>query len=309
MEKTNTIDRLQQRSIQLGIFLVGLAAMCVSGWYLIEGMLRFAGDSGSNRVFVAAGLIFQITESICFILAAALVSKSLSWRLAFIGLGSVLFLFSISVMTLAQKATLQAGEFASSALNENIASLQAQVESLDEMIASYRFNAEKQSKSIYANSRELGQDSLNRATELELKKLELSEKLFQLNSQRRQTSSDFFKQVEQIIDVPALQAEFYFLVTRSLLLELCGILLMSYAAYLHAPIGVSRSTTVPSPPVVKRPQSMGTMVTASADRATTRKATPAAENTSRKQSGWHKTHLQLIKEGEKGGRRPEDKET
>lgn len=223
------------RSIQLAIFLVGLAAMIVSGWYLIEGMLHFAGDDASKRVFIAAGIIFQITESICFISAAALSNKHLTWRLSLFLLGCILFFFSITVMTLAQKATLQSGENETSALNEQIAATKSQIASLDEMIAAYRLNAEKQSKSIYANSRELGQDSLNRATELETKKFDLSEKLYTLSSARKQTSSDFFGQLESIIGYPALQMEFYFLISRSLLLELCGIFLLSFAAYLKLP--------------------------------------------------------------------------
>ncbi|WP_455221040.1 hypothetical protein [Kaarinaea lacus] len=223
------------RTMQLAIFLVGLAAMIVSGWYLIEGMLHFAGDDTSKRVFIAAGIIFQITESICFISAAALSNKHFYWRILLLLLGCVLFLFSITVMTLAQKATLQSGEVETSALNEQIAATKSQIASLDEMIAAYRLNAEKQSKSIYANSRELGQDSLNRATELEEKKLELSEKLYTLSSARKQTSSDFFQQLEAIINYPSKQMEFYFLVTRSLLLELCGIFLLSFAAYLKLP--------------------------------------------------------------------------
>jgi len=223
------------RSIQFAIFLVGLAAMIVSGWYLIEGMLHFAGDDESKRVFIAAGIIFQITESICFISAAALSNKHISWRLSLFLLGCVLFFFSITVMTLAQKATLQSGENETSALNDQIDATKSQVASLNEMIAAYRLNAEKQSKSIYANSRELGQDSLNRATELESKKLDLSEKLYTLSSSRKQTSSDFFGQLESIIGFPAKQMEFYFLVSRSLLLELCGIFLLSFAAYLKLP--------------------------------------------------------------------------
>lgn len=223
------------RTMQLAILLVGLAAMIVSGWYLIEGMLHFAGDDTSKRVFIAAGIIFQITESICFISAAALSNKHFYWRVLLLLLGCILFFFSITVMTLAQKATLHSGEVETSALNEQIAATKSQIESLDEMIAAYRLNAEKQSKSIYANSRELGQDSLNRATELEEKKLTLSEKLFTLSSARKQTSSDFFQQLEEIVNYPALQMEFYFLVSRSLLLELCGIFLLSFAAYLKLP--------------------------------------------------------------------------
>ena len=236
MEQTASNNKLLDQSRQILtqalIFSVGLSAMVVAGWYLIEGMLHFAGDDASKRVFIAAGIIFQITESICFIAAAAYTSKTLYWRLALFGLGCILFLFSITVMTLAQKATLQAGEHAANAIEQQVSALDSQVQSLNEMIAGYRLNAEKQSKSIYANSRELGQDSLNRATELEIKKLELTDKLFALNNARRQTSSDFFKQLEQILGYPALEMEFYFLVSRSLLLELCGIMLMAFAAQL-----------------------------------------------------------------------------
>lgn len=223
------------RSMQSIIFLVGMSAMVVAGWYLIEGMLHFAGDETSKRVFIAAGIIFQITESICFIAAAALTAGSIYWRMSLVLLGTLLFLFSITVMTLAQKATLQSGESEANALEQQISAIQKQIASLDEMIAGYRLNAEKQSQSIFANSRELGQDSLNRATELEQQKLDLSNSLFNLTSAKRQTSSDFFEQLEKIIGLPALQTEFYFLVTRSLLLELCGIFLMAFAAYLKLP--------------------------------------------------------------------------
>lgn len=217
------------------VFLVGFCAMAVSGWYLIEGMLHFAGDDTSKRVFIAAGIIFQITESICFISAAALTTKKLYWRTSLFLMGSILFLFSIGVMTLAQKAALQSGNNQALALDTQIHSIKEQITSLDNVIAGYRFNAEKQSKSVYANSRELGQDSLNRATDLEIKKINLNEKLFQLQNDRKQSSSDFFGQLEQVMGWPALQTEFYFLITRSVLLELCGIMLMAFAAHLRAP--------------------------------------------------------------------------
>lgn len=244
----------QLRSIQVSIFSVGLAAMLVAGWYLIEGMLHFAGDAASKRVFIAAGIIFQITESICFISAAALSAKHLYWRISLFLLGCILFLFSITVMTLAQKATLQTGENESAALNDKISATKAQMDSLNDTIAAYRLNAKKQSQSIYANSRELGQDSLNRATELEQQKQQLTDKLFALQSSRRQTSSDFFQQLEAITGLPASQTEFYFLVSRSLLLELCGIFLLSFAAHLkstrHIPQAAAVQKTKPQPQLV-----------------------------------------------------------
>ncbi len=211
--------------------------MIVSGWYLIEGMLHFAGDDSSKRVFIAAGIIFQVTESICFVAAAAFTGRNWLWRGSLFTLGTVLFIFSIAVMTLAQKATLQSGDSQAKALDTQIQSIEDQIKSLDNVIAGYRLNAETQSKSVFANSRELGQDSLNRATDLEEKKLVLAERLFDLQKDRKQTSADFFKQLENIIGLPALKTEFYFLMIRSVLMELCGIVLMAFAAHLRVPVG------------------------------------------------------------------------
>ena len=230
---------------QLTIFSVGLCAMIVSGWYLIEGMLHFAGDDRSKNVFIAGGIIFQVTESICFIAATAFISRSWLWRGSLFSLGVTLFVFSIAVMTLAQKATLQAGDNQAKALDLQIQAIEEQIKSLDNVIVGYRLNAEKQSNSVYANSRELGQDSLNRATEIEEKKIQMADRLFELQGTRRQTSADFFLQLEKIIGLPALKTEFYFLMIRSVLMELCGIVLMAFAAHLRAPVNqVSVTETI-----------------------------------------------------------------
>ena len=216
------------------IFIIGLACMSVAGYFLIEGLSQFSGGHTAKRMLIVGGILFQITESVCFISASALTYHSLRWRYILFALGIVLFSFSIAVMTLAQKTALQTGEAQAQAIDEKREYIRQQISSLDEVIGSYRFNAEKQSKSIYKDSRALGQDSLNRATELEEKKLTLSEELFRLNESRRQTSSDFFQRLEEVLGLPATSTEFYFLVIRSLLLELCGIILMSFGANLRA---------------------------------------------------------------------------
>jgi len=222
----------RQWTIYAVVFGAGVAAMAVAGFILVEGMLKFGGDSGTQSVFIAAGVIFQICETICFVASASMTGKSVYWRIGLLVLGILLFAFSIAIMTLAQKATLHHGELNNQAISQNINHLNSQIESLDKMIASYRHNAEKQSQSIYADSREKGQDSLNRAALLEQDKLKLMEKQFALTQTKQQTSSEFFKQLEQVTGFPALATEFYFLVLRSLLLELCGIVLMAFSAYL-----------------------------------------------------------------------------
>ncbi len=208
--------------------------MAVAGYFLVQGLSQFSGSGTTNTMLIVGGVLFQVTESICFIGASALTYHSLRWRYILFTLGVVLFSFSIGVMTLAQKAALQTGESQASAIDEKRQYLRSQIASLQKVIDSYRLNAEKQSRSIYKDSRAKGQDSLNRAAKLEQKKMQLSEALYRANIRRKQTSSDFFKRVEQVTGLPAASTEFYFLVGRSLLIELSAIILMSFGANLRA---------------------------------------------------------------------------
>jgi hypothetical protein len=235
------------------IFCIGLACMGVAGYFLIEGLSQFAGGGTAKNMLIVGGVLFQITESVCFIAASALTYHSLRWRYILFSLGSVLFLFSIGVMTLAQKTALQTGEAQAQAIDEKRDHLRSQIASLQQVIDSYRLNAEKQSKSIYKDSRALGQDSINRAAELEERKMQLSEELFKYNSLRRQTSSDFFYRLQEVTGLPQKSTEFYFLVVRSLLLEMSGIILMSFGANLRAYRRLVENSTAQSGVVMNEP--------------------------------------------------------
>lgn len=238
---------------------VGAACMVAAGFLLIEGLSRFSGDDSTRNILIVIGILFQVSESLCFMASAAL-TKSFVWRVSLFCLGVVLFTASIGVMTLAQKTAIEAGETTARAIDEQTNHLRSQIQSLDESIASYRDNAEKQSQSIYAQSRALGQDSINRAVELENEKRILSDKLFELTQQRQGTSSDFFQRLEEVTGLPAKSTEFYFLAMRSLLIELCGVVLLSFGAYLSRERGwhfrqspydpsqtsVLKTTTVPT---------------------------------------------------------------
>jgi len=239
------------------IFTIGLACMTVAGYFLVEGLSQFSGSGGARNMLIVGGVLFQITESLCFISASALTHHSLQWRLVLFALGAILFCFSIGVMTLAQKTALQTGEAQAQANDERREHIRSQMASLQEVIDSYRANAASQSRSIYKDSRALGQDSINRAAEMEERKLLLSEELFKLNSDRQQTSSDFFLRLEEVTGLPQKSTEFYFLVLRSLLLETSGIILMSFGANLRAHKilavhGVTTSTEPRRPPWFKR---------------------------------------------------------
>jgi len=216
------------------IITVGVACMIVAGYFLIEGLSQFSGNATTRNILIIGGILFQISESLCFVAAAALALHSRVWRASLFMLGCVLFLFSVAVMTLAQKTAMQSGINEADAIDEKRQYLRKQLGSLDKMIESYQYNAEKQSRSIYKDSRALGQDSINRATEIEQQKLDLSDQLFALNQERKETSVDFFNRLEEVTGLPARNTEFYFLVLRSLLIELCGILLMAFGASLRA---------------------------------------------------------------------------
>lgn len=216
------------------IIIVGVACMVVAGYFLIEGLSQFSGNATTRNILIIGGILFQISESLCFVAAAALAHHSRVWRMSLFSLGCVLFLFSVAVMTLAQKTALQSGINVADAIDEKRQYLRKQLSSLDKMIESYQYNAKKQSKSIYKDSRAMGQDSINRATEIEQQKLDLSNELFALNQERKETSVDFFNRLEEVTGLHARNTEFYFLVLRSLLIELCGILLMAFGASLRA---------------------------------------------------------------------------
>lgn len=227
--------------------------MAVAGYFLIQGLSQFSGSSGAKNMLIIGGILFQITESLCFIAASALTYHSLRWRYILFSLGMVLFSFSIGVMTLAQKTALQTGEAQAQANDEKREHIRDQIASLQQVIDSYRLNAEKQSKSIYKDSRALGQDSINRAAELEERKMQLSEELYALNTARRQTAADFFQRLEEVSGLPAKSTEFYFLVLRSLLLELSGIILMSFGANLRAYNKLVRDSGAQTDLDVKKP--------------------------------------------------------
>ncbi len=228
----NTEDKGQSRLISVGFLVIGLLCMVVAGYFLIEGLLQFGGGDAAKRMLIVAGILFQVTESLCFISAAGLAAHSMRWRHSMFLLGLVLFSFSIAVMTFAQKAALETGEAEASAIDEQRKQVREQLTSLDELITSYQLNAERQSKSIFADSRRLGQDSINKATELAEKRMSLTEKLYGLTESRRQTSHDFFIKLEEVTGLNALKTEFWFLFIRSFLLEICGIMLMSFGSHL-----------------------------------------------------------------------------
>jgi len=227
------VDDLQQdvRSSRMFYhfsFLLGMVAMGIAGYFLIVGLSKFGGDDTTRNILIVGAILFQIIESFCFVAAAGFAHHSRFWKTLLFALGFTLFMFSLLVMTLAQKTALQSSEVEAETIDAKTAFLAEQISSYESLIVGYRHNAEKQSRSIYKDSRQAGQDSLNKAAALEEKKLILSDELFALRNQRKQTSMDFFRQLEILIGVDATKLEWYFLIGRAILFELCGIILLSF---------------------------------------------------------------------------------
>ena len=210
---------------------IGISLMVVAGFFLVEGLSQFAANENLKMALMASGILFQVAESACFITAAALDTKYAKWRGILLTGGVLLFMFSIAVVTIAQKASFEAGESSAQVADAKAADLATQIENLDKAIATYRLNAEKQSKSIYAQSRALGQDSLNKSMELADKRAQLAKELFALRNQRQVTSLDIFRRIENITGFGAENIELLYIFVRSLFLEFFGVLFLSIAAY------------------------------------------------------------------------------
>ena len=213
------------------LFTVGFCSMVVAGWFLIDGLSQFSASTSMYYALVLSAIIFQLGEAGMFVTAAVLPVYYRKWRWFTIVVGSSLFILSVLVMTLAQKSAMSSGEIKANAIDEKVRLLQSQIASIDSVIQSYQTNADKQSRSVYAQSRALGQDSLNRSSALLEKKLTLSSQIFDLQSKRNLTSGDFFSSVEKVTGFDGQTTELVYLVARSALLEFLGVSLMTLAAY------------------------------------------------------------------------------
>lgn len=214
------------------IFLVGFACMVLSGYFLVIGLSQFAVNESVKVILAASAVTLQIAESACFMIAAAMPSPFKKIRAALFAGGSIIFIFSIAVVTVAQKAVFQESEVSANASDTMTKNIEGQIANLDATIASYRLNGEKQSRSIYPESRAKGQESLDKAAKLTEKQEALSAKLFDLQKQRSVTGMDVYHKLEKILGIDAENMELGFIVVRSLLLETIGVLFLSLPGYL-----------------------------------------------------------------------------
>lgn len=214
------------------IFLVGFACMVLSGYFLVIGLSQFAVNESIKVILAASAVTLQIAESACFMIAAAMPSPFKKIRAALFVGGSIIFIFSIAVVTVAQKAVFQESEVSANANDTMKKNIEGQIANLDATIASYRLNGEKQSRSIYPESRAKGQESLDEATKLMEKREALSEQLFELQKQRSVTGMDVYRKLEKVLRIDAENIELGYILVRSLLLETIGVLFLSLPGYL-----------------------------------------------------------------------------
>lgn len=213
------------------IYAVGLLALGLASYFLVTGLSSFAEDGQFALMLMATGIVFQMVESICFIGASSL-AKTKSWKIVLLSLGVTLFLFSILTMTLAQKSVMMKAQQKAKTLDAKRNYLAKQIESLNVLIKGYHTKNAKDLTSKWITRRKAGEKSLNEVTRLESRKLKLINELHSLNHQRKPTSNDFFKEVAVTLnwsESMALKMEFWFIVGRSLLLEISAMLLLSFA--------------------------------------------------------------------------------
>ncbi|MDH5327619.1 MAG: hypothetical protein OEY58_19370 [Gammaproteobacteria bacterium] len=215
------------------VLVCGAVSMICAAFFLIKGLSSGSFGSATNVLIIGA-IVLQVSEVILFLLASTdvLGQHSRLGRAGFFSLGCSLFLFSVFIMTMAQSTSLQTGVREAAANDSQRLRLEQQLESLTSIIDSYRKNADTQSQSVYANSRALGQDSINRAVELEQKKFAILEQLGQLDRSRKESSSDFFLRLESLTGIQQGYWGIAFLVTLSLLFEVIGIVLITTAVKL-----------------------------------------------------------------------------
>ncbi|MDH5665029.1 MAG: hypothetical protein OEY10_01875, partial [Nitrosopumilus sp.] len=215
-------------------FLLGLVGICVSGYLLVTGLSHFSANDSARNTFIVGGIFFQILETVCFVTVTSIPGIHRPWKYALIALGVSFFIFSISIMTIAQKATVYGGENETKAIDNELAQLNSQLKTIDSIIESFQANAGKQSKSIYAESRELGREALLDATHLIEKKEKLIGQISELQRDRKETAAGFFVQVENIVGFDARSIEFEFYFIRSLFFEISGIFCFAFGGYLRA---------------------------------------------------------------------------
>lgn len=209
---------------------IGISCMATATYFLIVGLSNFGGDTTAKWMLGITGIIFQAAESACFI--NSVLAERVKWKVFMFGLGAVLFVFSILVMTLAQQTVLMSGVVKAEANDTKRDNLNKQISSLNSLILSLRVNAKKQSKSKYAQSRRLGFEALKQAAKFESQKLKLINELHRLKTERKQTQQDFFKRASSALGLTLTGAtlEFWFILIRSILLETLAVALMSIAA-------------------------------------------------------------------------------
>jgi hypothetical protein len=270
---------------------LGLVCMAIAGVILIQGLLQFSANQAAQWIFIASGIAFQVVESFCFVAASRTSPHSRGWRYAMFTLGVCLFVFSIAIMTIAQRAALAVDELAASANDEQRRILHTRLASIDQLIDGYRLNAATQSRSVYAQSRKLGQTSLNLAKDLEEQKQAITAQLLALASHNTQTAADFFTRVERVIGWPATHIEFWFLFLRACLIEIAGVVCLSYGAY-GLSVSAPRTTTTSAQPITQagkekpvtanRPRRVAKKPRAKTPRATQRTRTVKPSDTDNK---------------------------
>lgn len=236
----------------VGLFVLGGMLIGLASAFTIDGMRMYITNSLTLWMWVITALACQACEAVFFVKATnpGMPAKT---RVYLGALAAAFFLFGIYLMTFGQyvqwlediaaaeakfqtqNAPAQQRKAARGALDSTIADVERQVSQKHQIIDSYRINADRQSQSIYRDSRQSAQSMLEkiRIEEQEMKKL--FEQLSDLRQQRaamnlsevpaQATILQIDQQLTQQVDI-----KFFVLLARSLLIEIGAITLLALAA-------------------------------------------------------------------------------
>lgn len=215
------------------LYFIGFISMLTASYLVINSFTLLAGEN-DKWIFIIVGIVIQVSEAIVFPIFSSLPNNHRISKSILLITGFLLVTVSITGMVFSQIHTFAAQDNAQSNLNEQISRLNSSVNEINRTKESYLDNSKKQSASVYRESRALGQDSINRAAELDEKKRVLEEELKPLIKLKNSATDNTFAKLEKTLNIPKEDIEFYFVILRAVVLEFCGIIWLSLAASLIA---------------------------------------------------------------------------
>lgn len=206
----------------------GCVIMGVSTYFLIEGMSAL-GDAGHMNTI--GGIALQIGESVLLFVAGGWLYKKSGLRYTAVTLGILAAVFSVTMMTLAQKSSIESGQHHANKIDKKVARLEARKARIQRRIDSIMPSIQKDLDSTMYRSRGLKREEQKITPKVQqIAKIDLQ--LDKLESQRKLTNSQIMQDIADFLHVSVVTATMIILWLRSFLFEGSAIVLFMIAGYL-----------------------------------------------------------------------------